>query len=99
MAPRVVPCTTENNNFYCNAQGSGNPGVIICKYNNLDWNQKLSINQKIYTSGLGGIYPEGIYVGFIEDIITESEEQLKLRIKLISDPLDQNIFGVIRQNE
>lgn len=94
-----LPVKIENNNFYCNAQGSGNPGVIICKYNNLDWNHKLSINQKIYTSGLGGIYPEGIYVGFIEDIITESEEQLKLRIKLISDPLDQNIFGVIRQNE
>lgn len=91
-----LPVKIENNNFYCNAKGSGNPGVIICEYNNLDWNQELSINQKIYTSGLGGIYPEGIYVGFIEDIITESDEQFKLRIRLISDPLDKNIFGVIR---
>ena len=63
-----LPIKSESNEFFCNANGSGRPEIIICSYNPLVWNEDIVLDQIFYTSGLGGIYPKNIKVGYIKSI-------------------------------
>ena len=89
----VLPIVSGNH--FCNAKGSGKPEIIICKYNNKLWQQKVVIGQKFYSSGMGGIYPKGIFIGKVKGIREIEENFTEFEINLISSPLASNIVGVL----
>tara|TARA_B100000886_G_scaffold274232_1_gene198140 strand:+ start:53 stop:892 length:840 start_codon:yes stop_codon:yes gene_type:complete len=89
-----LPIKSESNNFFCNAKGSGRAGYIMCNYNPLIWTEDIRKNQTFYTSGLGGIYPRNVEIGHISKINNINSNEIVLEIKLVSNPLDSNLFGV-----
>ena len=91
-----IPLTNSKENFYCNAFGSGVSGYITCSYNQLVWSDDHELGEKFFSSGLGGIYPKGIEIGNLESKKIIDPSTTLLKIKLISNPLHSNIFGVIK---
>ena len=91
-----LPIKSSSNQFFCNAKGSGRLDIIVCSYNPLLWKEEMSINKEFYTSGLGGIYPKNIKVGFLKEIVIEETTIVRLEIKLTTNPLEDSVFGVIK---
>ncbi len=91
-----IPLTNSKKNFYCNAFGSGVSGYLTCSYNQLVWSDEHKLGEKFFSSGLGGIYPKGIEIGKLESKKTIDPSTTLLKIKLISNPLHSNVFGVIK---
>ena len=91
-----LPIKLESNNFFCNAKGSGRAGYITCSYNPLVWTEEIRKNQTFYTSGLGGIYPKNVEIGHISSINYINSNETVFDIKLVSNPLDTDLFGVYR---
>ena len=85
----------KSNEFFCNASGTGRPKVIQCIYDKALWSESLALGDSIYTSGLGGVFPEGILIGSIIDINTNNESEIILEIESKADPLIQNHVMVI----
>lgn len=50
--------------------------VLIIK--NINKNSNINIGDKVYTNGIGGVYPAGIYVGDVLDILNDKDELSKL---------------------
>jgi len=92
----IIPIKNISENFYCNARGSGEAGFIICIFNHLLWTDEHKINDLFYSSGLGGIYPENIKIGNLASINKIDSSTTSLKIKLVADPLNENLFGVIK---
>ena len=90
-----LPIKNISEDFYCNARGSGMSDYVICNYNPLVLNKKMEIGQNFLTSGFGGIYPKDIKIGILEDIKVIDSNNIELNIKLSSNPLNSNLFGVI----
>ena len=90
-----LPIKNISEDFYCNARGSGMLDYVICNYNPLVLNKKMEIGQNFLTSGFGGIYPKDIKIGILEDIKVIDSNNTELNIKLSSNPLDTDLFGVI----
>jgi len=88
-----IPLETEG--YFCNAKGSGKPGIISCSYSSLIWTNPVSNGQKLYSSGLGGIYPRGILIGYVQEITNIDETDIKIDISLITDPLKNSMLGII----
>ena len=91
-----LPIKSDSNEFFCNAKGSGRLDIIVCSYNPLLWKEEISIKKEFYTSGLGGIYPKNIKIGFLKEIIIEESTIVRLEIKLTTNPLEDNLLGVIK---
>ena len=89
----VMPIMSGNH--FCNARGSGKPGKITCSYNNKVWQEKVSIGQEFYSSGMGGIYPKGILIGNVSDIRKVEENFIEFDINLVSSPIVKNVVGVL----
>jgi len=89
----VMPIMSGNH--FCNAKGSGKPGKITCSYNNKVWQEKVSIGQEFYSSGMGGIYPKGILIGNVSDIREVEENFIEFDINLVSSPIVKNVVGVL----
>ena len=89
----VMPIMSGNH--FCNAKGSGTPGEITCSYNNKVWQEKVSIGQEFYSSGMGGIYPKGILIGNVSDIREVEENFIEFDINLVSSPIVKNVVGVL----
>lgn len=89
----VLPIVSGNH--FCNARGSGKPEIVICKYNNKLWQQKVLIGQEFFSSGMGGIYPKGILIGKVVEIREVDENFNEFDIKLVSSPMSSNLFGVL----
>ena len=90
----VMPIMSGNH--FCNAKGSGKPGKIICLYNNKVWQEKVSIGQEFFSSGMGGIYPKGILIGKVANIREIDENFVEFDIDLVSSPTITNIIGVLK---
>ena len=88
-----IPLETEG--YFCNAKGSGKPGIISCRYSSLIWTNPVSNGQKLYSSGLGGIYPRGILIGYVQEITNIDETDMKIDISLITDPIKNSMLGII----
>ena len=88
-----IPLETEG--YFCNAKGSGKPGIISCRYSSLIWTNPVSNGQKLYSSGLGGIYPRGILIGYVQAITNIDETDIKIDISLITDPIKNSMIGII----
>ena len=91
-----LPIKLNSSEFFCNAKGSGRSEYIICSYNPLVWNEEIEKNQIFYTSGLGGIYPKDIEVGYVSSIEKIDSTQTNIQIKLLASPLNGNMFGVLK---
>jgi len=87
------------NNFYCNANGTGRPRILECKYDASLWPESFSIGDSFYSSGLGGIYPEGILIGNIKSIKLADNKETILEIESLANPLTQNHVMVIYPND
>ena len=92
----ILPIKLNSSEFFCNAKGSGRSEYIICTYNPLIWTEEIKKNQIFYTSGLGGIYPKDIEVGYVSSIENIDSTQTKIKIKLLANPLNGNMFGVLK---
>ena len=90
-----LPIKLESNKFYCNAKGSGRAEYIICDYNPLIWTEVIDKSQAVYTSGLGGVYPKDIEIGYVSSIINTDSNETRIEIKLLANPLNGNQFGVL----
>ena len=90
-----LPIKNISEDFFCNARGSGTSDYVICNFNPLVLNKEIAIGQNFFTSGLGGIYPKDIKIGVVEDIRTIDSNNTELNIKLFSNPMHSNLFGVI----
>ncbi|NCX42634.1 MAG: rod shape-determining protein MreC [Proteobacteria bacterium] len=89
----VMPIFSGNN--FCNARGSGNPGLIKCTFNSLIWEGSVEIGQEFFSSGMGGVYPKGVLIGEVSDIREIEENIFEFDINLKANPLDSNVVGVI----
>lgn len=75
----------NSKNFFCIANGNGDPMTIICK--NESKAVEYEIGDTFFTTGFDGIYPEGLIVGTLEKISTEKDFFNEiLEIKLFFDP-------------
>ena len=83
--------------FYCEASGLGIPKKIFCDVDLTLGERNFELNQKIFSSGLGGIFPKGIEIGSIYEIQDLSSKEVRLIIELNADPLSSNYFGVIQK--
>ena len=89
----------KSNTFFCNANGSGKPQVLECKYDPSLWKESFEIGRIFYSSGLGGIFPEGIMVGSIISIENAAEGDILLNIESIANPLTQKNVIVLYPND
>lgn len=89
----VLPVESEN--YFCNAKGNGDPGIIYCTYSTLLWPEEIKQGQSFFSSGMGGVYPRGLLIGHVGEIIKIDDSMIRFEIELISDPLQDNILGVL----
>ena len=92
-----IPLKTKE--FFCNANGTGRPRILECKYDASLWPESFEIGQNFFSSGLGGIFPEGLLIGSITSIRTDDDNETILEIKSIANPLTQNHVMVIYPND
>ena len=85
----------NKNNFYCEAGGFGMPKKIFCDVDLTLIEKKFELNQKFYSSGMGGVFPRDIEIGIVSEIKTTSTRKLRIIIDLTADPLISNFFGVL----
>lgn len=90
-----IPLQSENN-FYCEASGSGKPMQVFCDIDLTLGEILFERNQKFFSSGLGGIFPKGIEIGSISSIEELSSKEIRIIINLKANPLSSNFFGVIK---
>ena len=89
----VLPVESENH--FCNAKGNGDPGIIYCTYSTLLWPEEIKQGQSFFSSGMGGVYPRGLLIGNVGEIIKIDDSMIRFEIELISDPLQDNVLGVL----
>lgn len=92
-----VPVTTEKSKLHGNVRGSG-----MGRNGNIEYIKKTApyeLGERVYTSGIAGIFPEGILVGEIVAVndLTDSE-YLEIEVSFIQSPLNQD-FYLIYKNE
>ena len=85
----------ESENHFCNAKGNGDPGKIYCTYSTLLWPEEIKQGQSFFSSGMGGVYPRGLLIGHVSEIIKIDDSMIRFEIELISDPLQDNVLGVL----
>jgi rod shape-determining protein MreC len=85
----------DGNDFFCEANGLGIPKKIFCDVDLTLGERDFELNQKIFSSGLGGVFPKGIEIGSISEIQELSPKEIRLIIELNADPLSSNYFGVL----
>ena len=92
-----IPIVTEKSKLHGNLKGSG-----IERAGNIEYIKKTAsyeLGEKVYTSGIAGIFPAGIFVGEITSIddLTDSEF-LKVEVSFMQSPFNQD-FYLIYKNE
>ena len=89
----VIPIISGN--LFCNARGSGRPGVITCTYNKLIWPDSIEIGQEFFSSGMGGIFPSNVLIGNVSAIKTIDDTNINFDLDLVADPLQSIYVGVV----
>ena len=70
-----VSSLTENNNLGIVRGSNEGDGTLYFEANTFQEN--ISVGEKIYTSGISEIYPKGIYLGKVSEVIENGAEVLK----------------------
>lgn len=105
---RLITTSDANNKISVSiSNGSDNLYGLI---NSFDYNdnylevegisntKNVSIGDKVYTSGLGGIFPSGILIGEVLDITTDSYDLAKLiKVKPSADFNDINYVSILKR--
>jgi cell shape-determining protein MreC len=89
----VLPVKSKN--LFCNARGAGKPLFISCITDDHEDLNGNKVNDPIFTSGLGGIFPRDVLVGTISSITELSLERHEIMIKLAANPLNENYLGIL----
>jgi hypothetical protein len=84
-----------SDDYFCNASGTGSPGLISCSYSSLIWPKPILEGQKFFSSGMGGIYPRNVYIGAAKNIKKIDDVNIKFDIDLATDPLKENNLAII----
>lgn len=75
---------------------NANDNELIIK--NVNKNSNISISDKVYTNGLGGIYPAGLYIGEVVSIEKDNLDLSKvLKVKISADFDNIRYVNVIRR--
>ena len=92
-----VPVVTDKSKLHGNVRGSG-----LGRAGNIEYVKKTStyeLGEKVYTSGIAGVFPEGIFVGEITSIDDLSDSEfLKIEVSFLQSPFNQD-FYLIYKNE
>ena len=92
-----VPVVTEKSKLHGNVRGSG-----LGRTGNIEYIKKTAtyeLGEKVYTSGIAGVFPQGIFVGEITSIDDLSESEfLKIEVSFVQSPFNQD-FYLIYKNE
>ena len=92
-----VPVVTEKSKLHGNVRGSG-----LGRTGNIEYIKKTAtyeLGEKVYTSGIAGVFPQGIFVGEITSIDDPSESEfLKIEVSFVQSPFNQD-FYLIYKNE
>jgi len=93
----TIPVITEKSKLHGNVRGSG-----LGRTGNIEYIKKTAsyqLGEKVYTSGIAGVFPEGIFVGEITSIDDlEDSKFLKVEVSFLQSPLNQDYF-LIYKNE
>ena len=90
-----IPIVTENSSLHAILQGKG-----LYRHGELAFIKKsaeFKEGERVFTSGLGGVFPEGIPVGrivSISDLV--DEEFLNIKINFFSSPVNKDFFLLYR---
>ena len=85
----------KSNSFFCNAKGRGKPITIFCKLDKNISNFNGNVGDKIFTSGLGGVFTKDIEIGLISDVNSMSPDEVEVIIKLKANPIEENFYAII----
>jgi rod shape-determining protein MreC len=92
-----VPVITEKSKLHGNVRGNG-----IGRTGNIEYIKKTAsyeLGEKVYTSGIAEIFPEGIFVGEITSIDDLADSEfLKVEVSFMQSPFNQD-FYLIYKNE
>tara|TARA_E500000331_G_C17026933_1_gene613432 strand:+ start:21 stop:764 length:744 start_codon:yes stop_codon:yes gene_type:complete len=92
-----IPVVTEKSKLHGNLKGNG-----IERAGNIEYIKKTAsyeLGEKVYTSGIAGIFPEGIFVGEIISIDDHADSKfLKVEVSFMQSPFNQD-FYLIYKNE
>jgi|TARA_X000001036_G_C20491654_1_gene730032 cell shape-determining protein MreC len=89
----VIPIISDNH--FCNARGSGRPGIITCTYSKLIWPNPVEIGQEFFSSGMGGVYPSNILIGIVSNINVMDDTNIEFDLNLVADPLQSIYIAVL----
>lgn len=89
----VIPIISDNH--FCNARGSGRPGIITCTYSKLIWPDPVEIGQEFFSSGMGGVYPSNILIGIVSNINVMDDTNIEFDLNLVADPLQSIYIAVL----
>ena len=92
-----VPVVTEKSKLHGNVRGSG-----LGRTGNIEYIKKTAsyeLGEKVYTSGITGTFPEGIFVGEITSIDDLADSEfLKVEVSFMQSPFNQD-FYLIYENK
>ncbi len=92
-----VPIISSDSSLHATLEGKGLGRNGKLKF--ISKTAEFSVGEKVYTSGLGEIFPEGILVGEVVSVTDPVDSEfLEVEIFFYSDPVDQDYF-LIYKNE
>ena len=92
-----IPIVSESSSLHATLRGAGLERKGQLKY--VKKTAKFSVGEKVYTSGLGEIFPSGIIVGEIYSINDPADSEfLEIEISFSQTPLNRDYF-LIYQHE
>lgn len=82
----IVELISSNNNTKISVSINDIHGILdsynkndnILTIKNINKNSDIKVGDKVYTNGIGGIYPAGIYIGEVIDITNDKDDLSKL---------------------
>jgi len=97
----LVPVVSSSSRLHAILQGSGLSR--LGHLNNIKKSAEYKIGEELYSSGLGGVYPQGYLVAKIKTIEDNPDSEfLDIQVSFLQSPIDQDYFLVkknIQTNE
>ena len=91
----LIPVTSSSSRLHAILQGSGLGRLGNLK--NIKKTANFEIGEKLYSSGLGGIFPAGYPIAKIESIVDSPDNEfLNVKVSFLQSPLNQDHFLVLR---
>ena len=93
----LIPVTSSSSRLHAILQGSGLGRLGNLK--NIKKTANFEVGEKLYSSGLGGIFPTGYPIAKIESIVDSPDNEfLNVKVSFLQSPLNQDHFLVLRDS-